>query len=81
MDDVPVPIRIVAVADTFPTVAGSAMIVDLPTIQAFLISHGAAPFDVTQWWLTTDGAQVPPSLARALPPAASTTSTKPRKPR
>jgi hypothetical protein len=74
MNGVPVPIRIVAVADTFPTVTGSAMIVDLPTIQAFLISHGAAPFNVTQWWLTTDGAQVPPSLDRALPPGAAVTS-------
>lgn len=74
MNGVPVPIRIAAVADTFPTVTGSAMIVDLPTIQAFLISHGAAPFNVTQWWLTTDGAQVSPSLDRALPPGAAVTS-------
>jgi ABC-type antimicrobial peptide transport system permease subunit len=74
MNGVAVPIHIVAVADTFPTVTGSELIVDLPTVQAFLISHGAAPFNVTQWWLATDGARVPPSLARVLPPGAAVTS-------
>src|SRR6185437_8359923 len=55
MNGVAVPIHIAAVADTFPTVTGGAMIMDLPTIQSFLISHGAAPFTITQWWLTTEG--------------------------
>jgi predicted lysophospholipase L1 biosynthesis ABC-type transport system permease subunit len=71
---VSVPVHIVAVASTFPTVTGSEMIVDLPTLQAFLVSSGAAPLDVTQWWLATDGARVPPSLAGALPPGAAITS-------
>jgi len=74
INGVPVPVDIVAVADTFPTITGSAMIVDLPTIQAFLAGNGAAPLDVTQWWLGTDGARVPPSLAAALPPGAAVTS-------
>jgi hypothetical protein len=69
-----VPVTIAAVADTFPTVTGSAMIVDLPTIQAFLVSNGSEPLDVTQWWLATDGARVPPSLAAALPPGSAVTS-------
>ena len=70
----PVPVRIAAVVSTFPTVTGSAIIVDLPTIQAFLASNGAAPLPVTQWWLATDGAQVLPSLAKALPPGTAVTS-------
>lgn len=72
---VTVPATIVSVVKTFPTVAGSAMIMDLPTLQAFLISNGGVPLNVTQWWLATDGAQVPPSLAAALPPGASITSS------
>ena len=70
----PVPVDIVAVADTFPTVAGSAIIMDLTTLQAFLVSDGGTPLAITQWWLATDGAQVPPSLATALPPGAAVTS-------
>jgi hypothetical protein len=75
INGVPVPVRVVAVAGTFPTVSGSAMIMDLPTLQAFLVSSGGAPLAVTQWWLATDGARVPPSLARALPPGAAVTSS------
>ena len=71
---VTVPVRIVAVAKTFPTLPGSALIVDLPTIQAFLVASGATPLTVTQWWLATDAAQVPPSLVRSLPPGAAVTS-------
>ncbi len=74
MNGAAVPIHIVAVADTFPTLAGSDMIVDLPTLQSFLASHGGSPFSVTQWWLATDGAQVPPSLPAVLPPGAAVTS-------
>jgi hypothetical protein len=74
INGVPVPVDIVAVASTFPTVTGSEMIVDLHTIQAFLISSGALPLPVTQWWLATDGGRVPPSLARALPQGGAVTS-------
>jgi hypothetical protein len=72
---VTVPLSIVAVVSTFPTVTGSGMIMDLPTLQAFLVSNGGVPLDVTQWWLSTDGAQVPPSLAAALPPGSAITSS------
>ncbi len=71
---VTVPLTIAAVVGTFPTVAGSAMIVDLPTLQAFLIGNGGIPLDVTQWWLTTAGGQVPPALAAALPRGSAVTS-------
>ena len=74
VNGVTVPVDVVAVADTFPTAAGSEMIVDLRTLQAFLVSSGAEPLAVTQWWLATDGAQVPASLAGALPPGAAVTS-------
>ena len=74
VNGVTVPVDVVAVADTFPTATGSAMIVDLRTLQAFLVSSGAEPLAVTQWWLATDGAQVPASLARVLPPGAAVTS-------
>jgi hypothetical protein len=71
---VQVPVTIAGVASTFPTVTGPAMIIDLPTIQAFLVNSGTEPLSITQWWLATDGARVPPSLAAALPPGASVTS-------
>jgi predicted lysophospholipase L1 biosynthesis ABC-type transport system permease subunit len=69
-----VPVRIVAVVSAFPTVAGSALITDLRTVQAFLAGNGGTPVPVTQWWLAAGGARVPPSLAGVLPPGASVTS-------
>jgi predicted lysophospholipase L1 biosynthesis ABC-type transport system permease subunit len=48
---------------------------DLPTLQAFLADNGGTPLDVTQWWLATDGGQVPSSLVTALPPGAAITSS------
>jgi hypothetical protein len=74
INGVPVPVDVAAVAGTFPTATSSEMIVDLRTLQAFLVSNGATPLVVTQWWLATDGARVPSSLARALPAGASVTS-------
>jgi hypothetical protein len=70
-----VPARIVATASAFPTIAGSGLVMDLPALEAFLVSHGADPVAVTQWWLATAGGQVPASLIRALPPGATTTSS------
>jgi hypothetical protein len=75
INGIPVPAKIVAVASAFPTVTGSGLIMDLPTLEAFLISHGTGPVDVTQWWLATDGGQLPASLAPALPPGATITSS------
>jgi hypothetical protein len=71
---VSVAVRIVAVASAFPTIGGSALIVDLRSLQAFLAGHGGSPVPVSQWWLATDGARVPPSLGRSLPPGATVTS-------
>jgi predicted lysophospholipase L1 biosynthesis ABC-type transport system permease subunit len=65
----------VATASEFPTITGAGLVVDLPVLEAFLVSHGAAPVPVTDWWLATAGGQVPASLARALPPGATITSS------
>ena len=72
---VTVPAKIVAVANAFPTISGPGLVMDLPTLEAFLVSHGTDPVPVTQWWLSTDGGQVPASLARALPPGATITDS------
>ena len=71
INGITVPAKIVAVANAFPTVTGAGLVMDLPTLEAFLISHDTAPVAVTQWWLSTAGGQVPASLARALPPGAT----------
>ena len=75
VNGITVPAKIVAVASAFPTVAGAGLVMDLPTLEAFLVSHGTRPVAVTQWWLSTDGGQVPASLARALPPGATITGS------
>ena len=72
---VTVPAKIVAVANAFPTVSGAGLIMDLPTLEAFLVSHNTEPVPVNQWWLSTANGQVPPSLARAVPPGATITSS------
>jgi len=72
---VTVPAKIVAVANAFPTLSGAGLVMDLPTLEAFLINHGGDPVPVTQWWLSTDGGRVPPSLARAVPPGATVTDS------
>ena len=69
-----VPAKIVAVANAFPTITGSGLVADLPVVESFLVSHGAAPLAVTQWWLATAGGRVPASLAGALPSGATSTS-------
>jgi len=70
-----VPAKIVAVANAFPTLTGAGLIVDLPTLEAFLISHDGEPVPVNEWWLSTDGGQVPASLAQAAPPGATITDS------
>jgi hypothetical protein len=75
INGVTVPVRITAQTTTFPTVAGSALIVDLRTLQGDLASHGGDPLPVTEWWLATAGGTVPPGLARALPPRSAVIST------
>jgi len=75
INGITVPAKIVAVASTFPTVTGAGLVMDLPTLEAFLVSHGAAPVIVTQWWLATAGGRVSTSLTRALPPGATISSS------
>ena len=70
-----VPAKIVAVANAFPTISGPGLVMDLPTLEAFLVNHGTDPVPVTGWWLSTDGGQVPASLTRALPPGATLTDS------
>ena len=74
IEGVQIPVTIVAETTAFPTVTGSALIVDLSTLEGFLTSHGAFPLAVTQWWLTTDGHDVPATLSSALPPGSGITS-------
>jgi FtsX-like permease family len=75
INGIAVPTDIVAVANAFPTITGSGLVMDLPTLEAFLISHGTGPVNITQWWLATDGGQVPAALPRALPPGTTITSS------
>ncbi|MGH3272042.1 MAG: FtsX-like permease family protein, partial [Trebonia sp.] len=75
VNGVAVPAKIVAVASAFPTITGAGLVMDLSTLEAFLVSHGTAPVAVTQWWLATADGQVPASLTRALPSGATTKSS------
>ncbi len=70
-----VPLSIVAVVKSFPTVTGSsgALIVDLPAVQQRLISQGVPPLLVTEWWLATTSHQILPGLSGALPPGSAVT--------
>ena len=75
INGVTVQVQIAAETATFPTVTGSALIVDLRTLQGDLASHGGYPLPVTEWWLATAGGTVPPGLSRALPPGSAVIST------
>ncbi len=70
-----VPLAIVAVVASFPTVTSStgALIVDLPTVQQRLVSQGAPLLGVTEWWLATADHQIPPGLSGTLPPGSAIT--------
>jgi hypothetical protein len=70
VNGVQVPLRIAAVVTSFPTLSGGMVIVDLATIESYLASQGGTPLPVTQWWLATDGGQVPPGLTRTPPPGS-----------
>jgi len=67
--------KIVAVASAFPTITGAGLVMDLSTLEAYLVSHGATPVPVTQWWLATTDGQVPASVTRGLPPGATAKSS------
>jgi hypothetical protein len=70
-----VPAKIVSVANAFPTISDAGLVMDLPTLEAFLVSHNTEPVGVNQWWLSTANGQVPASLARAAPPGATITGS------
>ena len=72
---VTVPAKIVAVANAFPTISGAGLVMDLPTLEAFLTSHDTEPVPVNQWWLSTANGQLPAALARAVPPGATITGS------
>jgi FtsX-like permease family len=79
INGITVPARIVAQVNAFPTITGpngtgSALIMDLTTLQSYLAAHGSSPLGITQWWLATTGGRVPAALTAALPPGASVTS-------
>ena len=75
LSGVQVPLSIVAVVKSFPTVSdgSGALIVDLAAVQQRLVSQGAPPLGVTEWWLATTDNQIPPGLSRALPPGSAIT--------
>lgn len=75
VDRTTVPVKIVAVASAFPTITGAGLVMDLSTLEEFLINHETAPVAVTQWWLATADGQVPASLTRALPSGTTMTSS------
>ncbi|HTU72203.1 MAG TPA: FtsX-like permease family protein [Trebonia sp.] len=77
LDGVQVPLKIVAVAASFPTVTatGGALIADLSVLQEYLTRQDLPPLPVTEFWLATFGRQVPPSLAASLPAGSAITST------
>jgi hypothetical protein len=70
-----VPLSIVAVVKSFPTITSSsgALIIDLPAVQQRLVSQGAPPLSVTEWWLATTDHRIPTGLRRALPPGSAIT--------
>jgi hypothetical protein len=73
LDGLQVPLSIVAVVKSFPSVTSNtgALIIDLPAAQQRLVSQGATPLGVTEWWLATTDHQIPPGLTRALPPGSA----------
>jgi ABC-type antimicrobial peptide transport system permease subunit len=72
-----VPLSIVAVVKSFPTVTANtgALIVDLPAVQQQVVIQGAPPLSVTEWWLATADHQIPPGLSGALPPGSVVTGS------
>ena len=74
VNGITIPVRIVAQVNSFPTVTGSGLIMDLTTLQSLLVANGSSPLAVTQWWLATADHGVPQALTAALPPGSDVTS-------
>jgi hypothetical protein len=70
-----VPVRIVAVVPTFPTIAAGtgALVVDLATLQSYLVTQSVVPLPVTEWWLSSAGPA--PDLAGRLPAGSVVTTS------
>jgi len=67
-------VRIAGEVSAFPTVSGSALIVNQATLQQALVAAGALPEPVTEWWLRTgNGAAIPRGLAALLPAGSGVT--------
>jgi hypothetical protein len=64
-----IPLQIVGEVTSFPTVtaSGGALITDLGSLQEYLGRQSLPPLPVTEWWLSTAGGGVPPSLTAAVP--------------
>jgi hypothetical protein len=71
LDGVQVPVRIVASVSRFPTISGSALIIDLSALGEYLAASAALPLPVTQWWLSAPGPALLPSV---LPPGTAVTT-------
>ena len=71
-----VSLRVVAEVTSFPTVTapGGALITDLGSVQEYLARQSAPPLPVTQWWLATADASVPPALTASVPAGTDVTS-------
>ena len=76
VDGATIPVKIVAAVTSFPTVpaAGGGLVVDLASLQQFLIDRSLPPVPVTQWWLATGSAGAPPGLAARLPAGTAVTT-------
>jgi FtsX-like permease family protein len=76
VDGVPLPLQIVAEVTSFPTVtaSGGAVIVDLGSLEEYVIRQPLPPLPVTQWWVATAGAGVPPALTASVPAESDITS-------
>jgi hypothetical protein len=77
VDGAPVPLRIVAMVTSFPTVTspGGALITDLGRLQEYLAWQSFPVLPVTQWWLTTAAGGVPAALTASIPAGTGITST------
>jgi hypothetical protein len=75
LDGVQVPLKVVAVVASFPTVTATsgALIANLATLQEYLTRQTLPPLPVTEFWLATSHHQVPAGLAASLPAGSAIT--------
>jgi ABC-type antimicrobial peptide transport system permease subunit len=75
LDGVQVPLKVVAVVASFPTVTATsgALIANLATLQEYLTRQTLPPLPVSEFWLATSDHQVPAGLAASLPAGSAIT--------